>query len=183
MRIVLDTNVLVAGLLSTAGPCATMVRMVSSGQLTLCLDARIVSEYREVLRRPKFSFDEDRVAALLEHIERAGEIVVPGPLAARLPDPEDETFLETAICAKAQCLVTGNMPHFSVGLRAGVEVLVPADFVEFYRSKQELLAIVEAAVSTGYPLTVDDLAQYVNEIGLSTPADMSAWIRELRDAG
>jgi uncharacterized protein len=133
MRIVLDTNVLVAGLLSTAGPCATIVRMASSGQFTLCLDARIVSEYREVLRRPKFGFDEDQVAALLEHLEHAGEITVPGPLAARLPDLDDEMFLETAVFAKAQCLVTGNLAHFPPDFRGSVEVLAPAEFVEFYR--------------------------------------------------
>ena len=42
MNIVLDTNVLVAGLLSPFGPCGEIVRMVSSGALTLAFDARIL---------------------------------------------------------------------------------------------------------------------------------------------
>jgi plasmid stability protein len=49
--------------------------------------------------------------------------------------------------------------------------------------QQELLAIVEAAAFADSELTVDDLAQYVSDIGLSTSADLSLWIRELRDAG
>ena len=133
MRIVLDTNVLVAGLLSPHGPCATIVRMVSSGELTLCLDARIVSEYREVLRRPKFGFDEDRVAALLEQLEHQGEITAAGPLATRLPDSDDEMFLEIAVSARSQVLVTGNLVHFPPHLREGMEVLSPAEFVAFCR--------------------------------------------------
>jgi predicted nucleic acid-binding protein len=45
MRIVFDTNVLVAGLLSPFGPCGEIVRMVSSGEVTLCFDALILAEY------------------------------------------------------------------------------------------------------------------------------------------
>ena len=65
MKIVLDTNVLVAGLLSPFGPCGEIVRMVSSGEVTLCFDALILAEYSEVLYRSKFRFDKDKVAALL----------------------------------------------------------------------------------------------------------------------
>jgi predicted nucleic acid-binding protein len=45
MDIVIDTNVLVAGLLSPFGACGEIVRMVSAGKLTLSFDARILSEY------------------------------------------------------------------------------------------------------------------------------------------
>lgn len=54
MRIVLDTNVLVAGLLAPFGPCGPcdeIVRMVSSDELVLSLDARTLTEYEEVLGR------------------------------------------------------------------------------------------------------------------------------------
>jgi putative PIN family toxin of toxin-antitoxin system len=63
MKIVLDTNVLVAGLLSPFGPCGEIVRMVSSSKVTLCIDALILSEYSEVLHRPKFGFDKEKVGA------------------------------------------------------------------------------------------------------------------------
>ena len=60
----LDTNVLVSGLLSPFGPPGEIVRMVSSGAVVLCLDARIFAEYDDVLARPRFGFDPDSVAAL-----------------------------------------------------------------------------------------------------------------------
>ena len=133
MRIVLDTNVLVSGLLSPFGPPGEIVRMVSSGAVTLCLDARILAEYDEVLARPRFGFEPDAVAALLDYIVFAGEIAAPQPLAARLPDPDDEPFLEVALACGADCLVTGNLAHFPPQSRYGVSVASPAEFVERVR--------------------------------------------------
>jgi len=136
MNIVLDTNVLVAGLLSPFGPCAQIVRMVSSGDLTLCLDARILSEYDEVLHRPKFQFRVDRVAALLDYIEHSGTIVASAPLPDPLPDPGDQPFLEVAAAGRAACLITGNHVHFPPARCHEVKVLSPREFLTFYREKQ-----------------------------------------------
>ncbi|MBW6469514.1 MAG: putative toxin-antitoxin system toxin component, PIN family, partial [Coriobacteriia bacterium] len=125
MRIVLDTNVLVSGLLSPFGPPGEIVRLVSSGAVMLCLDARILAEYDEVLVRPRFGFDEDSIAALLDYLGFASETVAAEPLSARLPDPDDEPFLEVALACRADCLVTGNLAHFPENARAGVAVLSP----------------------------------------------------------
>jgi putative PIN family toxin of toxin-antitoxin system len=130
MKIVLDTNVLVAGLLAPFGPCGDIVRMVFSGSLTLCIDARILSEYREVLERPKFGFDHDKVAAILDYVEHHGWIVAASPRPLRLPDPDDEPFLEIAISGGADYLVTGNAAHFPAGLCQGVVVVSPAEFLK-----------------------------------------------------
>ena len=138
MNIVLDTNVIVAGLLTPFGPCGEIVRMVSSGELTLSLDARILTEYQEVLDRPKFKFDKDKVAALLDHIEHRGITVASSPLPQPLPDIDDEPFLEVAIAARAICMVTGNQVHFPTELRQGVMVLSPSDLLGFYR-KQHII--------------------------------------------
>ena len=135
MRIVLDTNVLVSGLLSPFGPPGEIVRMVSSGAVTLCLDARIFAEYDEVLARPRFAFDPDSVAALLDYVDFTSEIAAPQPLAKRLPDPDDEPFLEVALACGADCLVTGNLAHFPPESRSGVSVLSPAEFVDRIRSR------------------------------------------------
>jgi uncharacterized protein len=137
MNIVLDTNVLVAGLLSPFGPCGQIVRMVSSGDLTLSFDARILSEYDEVLRRPKFQFQADKVTILLDYIEQQGRIVAPSPLTTLLPDPGDQPFLEVAAAAHAECLVTGNRAHFPAKLCQAVKVLSPAEFLTFYGSQEK----------------------------------------------
>ncbi len=58
MKIVLDTNVLVSGLLTPYGAAAEIVRLIASGVLSVCYDTRILLEYQEVLARPKFQFME-----------------------------------------------------------------------------------------------------------------------------
>jgi putative PIN family toxin of toxin-antitoxin system len=135
LKIVLDTNVLVAGLLSPFGPCGGIVRMVSSGVLTLCLDARILSEYSEVLKRPKFRFAEDEVNALLDFIAIRGQTAAPSPLPKPLPDPDDEPFLEVAVAGRVACLVTGNRAHFPAGRRQGIKVLSPREFLTYFRTR------------------------------------------------
>jgi putative PIN family toxin of toxin-antitoxin system len=137
MKIVLDTNVLVAGLLSPFGPCAEIVRMVSSAEITLCVDARVLSEYAEVLCRPKFRFDIDRIVVLLDHVERCGHTVASSPLSDPLPDPADEPFLEVALASHASCLVTGNLAHFPSKLCQGIKVLSPRDFLDSYRKQRK----------------------------------------------
>jgi putative PIN family toxin of toxin-antitoxin system len=138
MKIVLDTNVLVAGLLSPLGPCGEIVCMVSSGEVMLCFDALILTEYNEVLYRPKFGFDRDKVAALLDHIEHRGHTVASSPLRHSLPDPDDEAFLKAAIAGKAECLVTGNASHFPSKLCQGRKVLSPSRFLTFYKTQRKL---------------------------------------------
>jgi putative PIN family toxin of toxin-antitoxin system len=135
MKIVLDTNVLVSGLLQPFGPSGQIVRLVASGELVLCHDPRILAEYREVLLRKKFSFDPERVDALLEQIRAVGIPVSARPLATRLPDLDDEPFLEIAIAGRARCLVTGNAKHYPAEARHGTEVLSPRSFIELYRSE------------------------------------------------
>jgi len=138
MKIVLDTNILVAGLLSPFGPRAEIVRMVSSGDLTLYFDSRILSEYSEVLCRSKFRFQIDKVVALLDHLEHRGHIVAPSPLSPSLPDPGDQPFLEVAVAGHAVCLVTGNHAHFPPRSSQGVKVFSPSDFLTFYRKQLKL---------------------------------------------
>ena len=135
MKIVLDTNVLVSGLLTPFGSSGETLRMVFSGELTLCLDARILAEYKEVLHRPKFKFNTDHISVLLDFIMQYGHFTLSGPLQIRLPDPDDEPFLEVA--GKALALVTGNSIHYPASPFKGVNIFQPSHFVEFYRNQDK----------------------------------------------
>jgi putative PIN family toxin of toxin-antitoxin system len=137
VKVVLDTNVLVSGLLSPFGPPGEIVRMVSSGSLQVCFDARILSEYEDVLKRPKFGFPSAQTRVLLNQIEGDGLVVAAEPLAHRLPDPWDEAFLEVAWTGQAEALITGNTKHFPRAACGRVLVLSPADFLSFYRKNMK----------------------------------------------
>jgi putative PIN family toxin of toxin-antitoxin system len=134
VKIVLDTNVLVSGLLNPYGAPGQIVQMIVAERLSLCYDARILCEYREVLLRPSFPFLRQQVETLLEQIRAAGEPIAAMPLPGTLPDPDDAPFLEVAIAGQVEHLVTGNPRHFPVGSRRGIRVVLPADFVELLRS-------------------------------------------------
>lgn len=138
MKIVLDTNVLVSGLLSPFGPPGEIVRMVSFGEPVLCLDARVLSEYAEVLARPRFSFDQNAVGTLLDFLSQVGQMVASVPLPVPLPDPDDQPFLEIAIAGKADFLVTGNMVHFPQSLCRGSAVVTPAEFIAVYQQRKDI---------------------------------------------
>ncbi|MGC2062415.1 MAG: putative toxin-antitoxin system toxin component, PIN family [Thermodesulfovibrionales bacterium] len=136
MEIVIDTNVLVAGLLAPFGACGEIVRMVSAAELTLSFDARILSEYDEVLRRSKFGFEEEEISALLDYIVYRGRAVAPSPLSQSLPDPTDEPFLEVTLASKAICLVTGNKKHFPATQCQGAKVISPNEFLTYFKNRQ-----------------------------------------------
>jgi len=108
--------------------------MVSSGAIRLCVDARLLAEYEQVLLRPRFAFDPDAVATLIDYIDVTSDKVASEPLGVRLPDADDEAFLEVAVASGAEYLVTGNLVHFPAEACANVSVVSPGVFVEAYRS-------------------------------------------------
>ena len=114
MNVVLDTNVLVSGFISPFGPPAAILRSVLTGRNTVCFDERILSEYRDVLTRGRFNFDRRRINEVLQIVEINGLPVLADALRLDLPDPSDAMFIEVAIAADADCLVTGNLKHFPV---------------------------------------------------------------------
>ncbi len=130
MKIVLDTNVLVSGILSPNGPPAAILRALLTERVTLCFDERIVSGYRDVLTRTQFSFDPDLVEELIGFLEAAGSPTLAPPLAITLPDPWDQMFIEVAVSSNADFLVTGNLKHFPEKAREGVRVVSRREFLE-----------------------------------------------------
>lgn len=133
MKVVLDTNALVSGLLSPYGPCGEILGILVAGGITLCVDARILLEYEEVLRRPKFKLSAHRREQVLDYIRGASEVHAALPLHHALPDPDDAPFLEVALAAGAAGVITGNLKHYPARCREGLRVFSPAEFVEYFR--------------------------------------------------
>jgi len=136
MRVVLDTNVIVSGLLSPHGPPGEIVRMTASGILELCYDARILSEYQNVLIRKKFPFDRIHVENLLEQIKACGYVTTGKLLTKRLSHLNDEPFLEVALGGNVQYLITGNLKHYPPGKQENMSIVSPAEFLEICRKKK-----------------------------------------------
>lgn len=133
MKIVVDTNVLVSGLLNPRGAPGRILDLLLAGHVSLLVDDRMQAEYHEVLRRGRFGFDARDVGALLAFIDATATHVHGTPLAKRLADEDDEPFLEAAIAGEADALVTGNVRHFPARLAQGIRIVSPATFVAEHR--------------------------------------------------
>ncbi|MBN2716130.1 MAG: putative toxin-antitoxin system toxin component, PIN family [Deltaproteobacteria bacterium] len=132
MKIVLDTNVLISGLLSPYNPPGRILDLIVSGDITLLVDDRILGEYREVCSRKKFGFAKKDIDPLLSFIESTAIHLIAKPLSFRLDDPDDDPFVEVAITGMADALVTGNVKHFTPAQKEAV-IKSPADFLSgFY---------------------------------------------------
>ena len=134
MKIVLDTNVLVAAMLSGGGTPHTVLQLVLQREMQLVADSRILSEYYEVTARPRFAFDQAERLLLLDTLADICELVLPVPVRLTLLDSDDLMFVEAALAAKADAIVTGNVRHFvSKRGKLGVNVLTPRQLVDRLR--------------------------------------------------
>jgi putative PIN family toxin of toxin-antitoxin system len=132
VRIVLDTNVLVAGLLNPAGACGRLHDLVLDGTVSCSADERVLREYEEVLRRPHLVLPADTVREVLTFLRHSAEPVVPLPLDAKLPDSNDLPFLEVAAAAGA-VLVTGNLRHYPKKAIGCVSAVSPVEGLNLLR--------------------------------------------------
>ena len=130
MIIVLDTNVLVSGILKPYSKTAAILRLVADGTVQLAYDYRILSEYRDVLNRPRFNLPKEAVETYLAQVQQEGFLVSAKPLNFSLPDPGDEPFLDVALSARVGAVVTGNKRHFPQRNYDGGRILSPAEFLK-----------------------------------------------------
>jgi len=129
MRVVIDTNVLVSGILNPHGAPGRVLDAVLAKRITVLHDDRILSEYREVLMRPVFGFRPADIEALLDFVDMSGEHISVRDIHVLLPDPSDLPFLEVAVAGLADALITGNLKHFKAKRgRYEVVVCTPAEF-------------------------------------------------------
>jgi predicted nucleic acid-binding protein len=126
---VFDTNVVVSAGLNTVGaPHRLVMDWVLAGELQLVTCPWICGEYREVLRRPKFTRHGFPPSWLEYLIETSLKLPDPALWPHPLPDPEDAPFLALAHASGAW-LVTGNLKHFPANARHGVTVIPPAEYL------------------------------------------------------
>jgi uncharacterized protein len=129
IRLVLDTNIVVSGLLSPNGPPGLIVDLLTHRLIEIVYSDEILLEYADVLQRRELKIRPETVQAVLQEIQSRGVAVAAVPWPVVVPDQTDSVFLATALAGQA-ILVTGNMRHYPPHVRLGVEVLSPRTFVD-----------------------------------------------------
>lgn len=133
--VVLDTNVVVAGIRSPDGASREILRLVSDGVLTPVLSVVLFAEYESVLKRDELlgetGLGTEDVDTVLDHfLARARLQRINFLWRPNLPDPDDDCVLECAVNGNAAVLVTFNKKDFPrVRKLFGVMVLTPREFL------------------------------------------------------
>jgi len=107
--VVLDTNVLVSALLVPVGAPALILRQFRDGDWNMAVSGTILEEYGRVLRRPRFGLNIDEIRSVLSEIESRSLLVIPSQRFNAVPeDPSDNEFLDVAVEAGADTVVSGD---------------------------------------------------------------------------
>ena len=134
MKVVLDTNVLVSGLMFGGVP-GRIVRAWADGTITLVISPEILDEYRRVGQeltkgRPAL---EEALDALMALLTVNAVLVNAPPLPAPVcEDRDDDKFLAAALAGAVPRIVSGDKHLLRVSGWQGIDVLKPRPFVERY---------------------------------------------------
>ena len=130
MRIVMDTDVVVAGLRSSQGASRACLRAVVRREVELAISVPLVVQYEAVLLRPEIltaiKGTPARVGQFLDLLCAVGRpLEISFLWRPMLGDPDDEMVLEAAVHGRADRLLTFNLRHFVGAERLGVTVERP----------------------------------------------------------
>lgn len=132
-QIVIDSNVLVAGLRSKKGQAFRLLQLVGTGIFGINLSVPLVLEYEDVLLRPSPSLPVAPIvieAVIDYHCAVARHHRIYYLWRPFLRDPKDDMVLELAVKANCDYIVTFNKRDFAdVTKQFGILVVTPGEFL------------------------------------------------------
>jgi putative PIN family toxin of toxin-antitoxin system len=131
MKIVIDTNVLVAALRSRRGASFKLVSVLPSDEFSIAISVPLVLEYEDALERLESpAITEQDIGNFVGFLCKIGHhqeiFFLWRPF---LPDPSDDHVLEVAVAAGCDAIVTYNKRDFKGIERFGLRVLDPREFL------------------------------------------------------
>ena len=134
MRAVIDTNVLIAGLLWHGAPHALLTK-VRDRELSLITSPALLAELAGVLKRSKFVAELIRSNSSHEksmaEIRQLVDFVVDAPPLEEpvCRDPDDDVLLALAVAARADFIISGDKDLLVLGQFQGIPIINPAQAV------------------------------------------------------
>ena len=129
-RIVLDTNVLVAGLRSRRGQAFKLLSLLGSRRFQVCISVPMVFEYEDVLAREKIGVSSEAANAVIDYlcaVARRQEVYF--LWRPFLPDPKDDLVLELAVASGSAAIITYNVRDFAGIAQFNLRALRPVEFL------------------------------------------------------
>jgi predicted nucleic acid-binding protein len=139
IRVVFDTNVLVAGARSRQGASFALINSIPAPEFQLCLSVGLYVEWQAVMTRsenlPPGQTESDALGFLRYLASQAHLQEVHFLWRPFLPDPNDDMILELAFAAGCRYIVTHNVKDFHGSEELGVTAITPRDFLQLVRSQ------------------------------------------------
>ncbi|EQD53954.1 PilT domain-containing protein [mine drainage metagenome] len=107
MRIVLDTNILVSGLLHNGKP-RRLIDLAIQGKVIIVSSVEMIDELKEVLSREKFGLSKEAQVTMMDFVIRLSNITVVKSKFKAVRDPTDDMVINTAHDGNAAYIVTGD---------------------------------------------------------------------------
>jgi putative PIN family toxin of toxin-antitoxin system len=130
--VVIDTNVLVAGLRSKRGWSFELLSRIGGESFEHCISVPLLYEYEEVLKRSGTlaGFQSSEIDDFLDFVcDHGRKTLIYFRWEVTGPDPDDVNVLEVATAAGATFIVTYNKRHFEGAEMFGIEVATPLEFL------------------------------------------------------
>jgi hypothetical protein len=135
-KIILDTNIIISGLISNSIPTEILYELVLSEKVETCLSDEIFSEYVEVLNREKFvkySNFKTKANVVLNRIREISTFYKTDRKIDILSDTSDNKFLELAALSFADFLITGNIIDFQLTEFEYTKILTPREYWDNFK--------------------------------------------------
>jgi putative PIN family toxin of toxin-antitoxin system len=132
VRLVLDTNTVISGLLWKGPPHTLLTAAREDPNILLHSSPRLLAELADVLGRRKFgaAVSAGRVSpdALLQRYLSVVNTVVPAPIApVVIADPDDDHVLACAVAAAADLIVSGDSDLLGLKAYQGIPIVTAAE--------------------------------------------------------
>ncbi len=133
-KVVLDTNVLISGVLFEDGTEAEILQSAANADIDVFTSPDILAEFAEVIARPKLQLNREEVSAACEFILSLTKLIMPmKPVKAQVRDPGDLKLLECGREAKADFIVTGDKDLVILGRFDKAKIVTPSKFARRLR--------------------------------------------------
>jgi len=135
-RVVFDCNTLVSALIRGDTPPGAAFDLARSHCDLITSEACLV-EMKRIFYKDKFAnyFSREEADIFLEVFREAAEVVERTEEIRACRDPKDDMYLETAVAAKADYIVTGDADLLILNPFRGISILSPRDFLDFVLSE------------------------------------------------
>ncbi len=134
-RSVLDTNIVVSSALG--GALVLILEKWTDGKFTVIVTSEILSEYFEVLNRPKFKLKQETIDKITRYLYQFSEFVVPEERIRFVEaDPDDDKFLDAAVAGKVDFIVSGDKHLLDLKEFRSIPIISGREFINWLESNE-----------------------------------------------